>query len=157
MVIVEHHDDGGNVWWSEYLHLSAFSVEPGDRVEAGEPIGLSGNTGTKTTGPHLHLQIRVSGAWLASHRLPSTKVYRTEKKGLIYVDPLAIGLVPPTVPVAGVAGDPFATLAALGAGKPSPVKIKAWCRWQGTQAAGEWIIGALLIAGFAGWIRLPSR
>lgn len=37
-----------------YAHLSRFLVKPGDRVRKGQVIALSGNSGTRTTGPHLH-------------------------------------------------------------------------------------------------------
>ncbi|MCL4397763.1 M23 family metallopeptidase [Patescibacteria group bacterium] len=45
---------------SLYGHLSRTEVEPGQKVNAGEEIGLSGSTGF-STGPHLHLEIHQNG------------------------------------------------------------------------------------------------
>lgn len=41
-----------------FLHLSAIEVLEGQRVRAGQRIAVSGNTGRRTTGPHLHLACR---------------------------------------------------------------------------------------------------
>ena len=41
-----------------YLHLSKVLVRNGQRVRAGQVIAISGNTGKRTTGPHLHLSCR---------------------------------------------------------------------------------------------------
>ena len=47
-------DDGTEVW---YCHQVSALVEPGQRVEVAEPLGLVGSTGN-STGPHLHLEVR---------------------------------------------------------------------------------------------------
>lgn len=53
-VIIDH--GGGLV--TLYAHLSRIDVEPGDSVQTGEIVGLSGATG-RVTGPHLHWGAKV--------------------------------------------------------------------------------------------------
>jgi murein DD-endopeptidase MepM/ murein hydrolase activator NlpD len=50
-------DHGWGVY-SAYLHQSEFKVKVGDKVEAGQVIGLVGGTG-RAGGPHLHFEILV--------------------------------------------------------------------------------------------------
>ncbi len=52
-------DNGGGVE-TLYGHLSRFAVRSGQWVERGQLIGYIGSTGW-STGPHLHLEIRVGG------------------------------------------------------------------------------------------------
>lgn len=56
-VIVEHQ--GG--WRSVYGHLSRVDVQEGDVVAAGRKIAEVGSTG-RSTGPHLHFELRYAGA-----------------------------------------------------------------------------------------------
>jgi murein DD-endopeptidase MepM/ murein hydrolase activator NlpD len=42
---------------TRFAHLSEMNVKPGDVVQKGDFIGLSGNTG-RSNGPHLHYEIR---------------------------------------------------------------------------------------------------
>lgn len=53
LIIIEH----SNGFSTYYGHLSKINVVPGQYVKNGQFIGLSGNTG-RTTGPHLHFEIR---------------------------------------------------------------------------------------------------
>lgn len=52
-------DHGGGVV-TAYAHLSRFRVRVNDVVLAGQPIGAMGATG-RTTGPHLHFEVRLDG------------------------------------------------------------------------------------------------
>jgi murein DD-endopeptidase MepM/ murein hydrolase activator NlpD len=52
--------DHGNQVRTFYAHLSRVLVRPGTRVRPGQPIALIGTTG-RTTGPHLHYEIRING------------------------------------------------------------------------------------------------
>ena len=42
-----------------YLHLSKIRVRVGQHVNAGDVIAVSGNSGRRTTGPHLHISCRL--------------------------------------------------------------------------------------------------
>lgn len=47
-------------WTHRYCHLNGVSVKEGDKVEAGQQIGLAGSTGS-SNGPHLHWEIQFDG------------------------------------------------------------------------------------------------
>jgi murein DD-endopeptidase MepM/ murein hydrolase activator NlpD len=58
-VLLDHPED----YQTMYGHLSRIIVTDGQAVEAGEVIGLSGNSG-RSTAPHLHFEIRQRGTSL---------------------------------------------------------------------------------------------
>ena len=55
--------DHGQGLQTLYLHLSEIKVKPGDRVERGQELGLSGSSG-RATGPHLHVAVRWQGIYI---------------------------------------------------------------------------------------------
>lgn len=47
-----------------YCHLSKAVVKRGDIVNAGEIIGISGNTGTRSTGEHVHISVKYKSHYI---------------------------------------------------------------------------------------------
>ncbi len=57
VVLIEH----SNNLLTVYKHNTKLTKSQGDLVKAGEVIAISGNTGTLTTGPHLHFELWNNG------------------------------------------------------------------------------------------------
>lgn len=53
MIQIQHGDNLVSI----YKHNSMNLKKEGDRVKAGDPIAMVGNTGEQSTGPHLHLEL----------------------------------------------------------------------------------------------------
>lgn len=66
-IIIKHEDNS----YAEYLHLKkdGVLVKLGDKIEAGQCIALSGNTG-QSSGPHLHLCVFYYDGAHQRHSLP---------------------------------------------------------------------------------------
>lgn len=65
-------DHGGGVW-SGYSHLSRRDVVEGQRVAAGQRIGLAGDSGSATAA-HLHFEVSVAGTKIDPHAWLATRV-----------------------------------------------------------------------------------
>lgn len=55
---VEYARTDGSKVQCTYMHLKEITVKVGDTVQAGGRLGTSGNTGTRTTGEHLHFGVK---------------------------------------------------------------------------------------------------
>jgi murein DD-endopeptidase MepM/ murein hydrolase activator NlpD len=47
----------GKLWYVGYCHLKAEGLEVGTKVQEGDTIGFVGNTGSASSGAHLHLTV----------------------------------------------------------------------------------------------------
>lgn len=70
-------DDG---FVAYYCHLDARKVSEGRRIEAGEILGIEGNTG-RSTGVHLHFEVR---DWGNSQRDPCAYIGIPNKSGYVW-------------------------------------------------------------------------
>ena len=68
-IVIDH----GLGFMTMYMHLSEFKVKEGDKVEKGQVIALSGDTG-RATGPHLHMSVRWNGEYLDPAKLLALKL-----------------------------------------------------------------------------------
>lgn len=75
MVIVQHPDGRE----TRYAHLASISVSVGDPVTKGQPIALSGSTG-KSTGPHLHFEMRENGVAVDPLKVLSNVLPKTAER-----------------------------------------------------------------------------
>jgi len=78
VVVVRHY----NGLETLYAHLHRFKVEPGDRVKAGQLIGLGGSSG-KSTGSHLHFECRFKGKALNISNFVDLKTHQLYNDTLI--------------------------------------------------------------------------
>jgi murein DD-endopeptidase MepM/ murein hydrolase activator NlpD len=72
MIEVDH----GNSTVTRYGHLSGFAVAEGQSVRRGQIIGYAGMSG-RSTGPHLHYEVRVYDAPVNPHRFLKATLERT--------------------------------------------------------------------------------
>lgn len=82
--VVIRHDFGydGERLFTLYAHLSETKVEVGERVERGDLIALSGNTGL-STGPHLHFEVRLGTNTIYYTRNPELWIAPPEGWGVL--------------------------------------------------------------------------
>jgi len=63
--VILHH---GADLYTLYFHLSAFDVQPGDKVKKGQLLGKVGKTG-RVTGPHLHWSVKADNLYVDGETL----------------------------------------------------------------------------------------
>lgn len=83
-VVIVRHDFGyeGQQMFTLYAHLSAFVVAVGDRVKAGDVVGLSGESG-EVSGPHVHFEVRIARNNYFATRNPILWMVPLENHGVV--------------------------------------------------------------------------
>ncbi|NBE06765.1 M23 family metallopeptidase [Paragemmobacter ruber] len=115
--------DHGDGWETQYCHLrqGSLTVAPGDRVAAGQQIGLVGLSGN-TEFPHVHLAIRKDGVALDPFAPDPASACGAAPQDTLWADPIAYDPF-------GFTGAGFATdiplFDAIKAGLPSPATLPA--------------------------------
>jgi hypothetical protein len=56
----------GRVWYSFYAHLERIDVRVGQKLAAGDRVGICGDTGDSTA-PHLHYEVHRKPYWSTGH------------------------------------------------------------------------------------------
>lgn len=91
-VTVEYNRNDGSKYQCTYMHLSSIAVKVGDNVNAGQRLGVTGNTGTRTTGEHLHFGVKsVSTDGTARDIDPAAYLAEISQKGNIQLQTLHNG------------------------------------------------------------------
>lgn len=91
-VTLEYDRPDGSKYQTTYMHLSEIAVKTGDTVNAGTKIGVSGNTGTRTTGEHLHFGVKQISADGTTRDIdPAAYLAEIAVKGNIAVTAMHIG------------------------------------------------------------------
>lgn len=71
--------DHGYGMTTRYGHLQSISVKVGDVLKRGDNIGVQGNTG-RSTGTHLHYEVRFNGRPINPQRFLNAGIYAEEKR-----------------------------------------------------------------------------
>ena len=86
MVLIRHYNNLETL----YGHMSAIKVKVGQKVKAGDIIGLGGSTGN-STGPHLHFECRLLYACFDPEWIVDIKKYDLKTK-LVRIDKSYFGI-----------------------------------------------------------------
>ena len=90
-VVIEHSFGyQGESLFTLYAHLDEIHVEKGQEVRVGDQIGLLGETG-KTTGPHLHFEVRLGKNEYFSTRNPDLWISPPQGWGILVGQILTYG------------------------------------------------------------------
>ena len=86
-VTLEYERADGSKMRTQYMHMSEINVKVGDTVNAGQKIGVSGNTGTRTTGEHLHFgTIKISADGKQQWVNPAAYLAEINAKGNLNIE-----------------------------------------------------------------------
>jgi len=169
MIVVEYNRQDGSKIQTTYMHLSQIGVKEGDAVNAGQQIGVSGNTG-RSTGAHLHFETKSmnqNGEWqkfdptlyLAEMEVRGNQMIALDKNGKDYLAETRSQMV-----IGGsqngsqLQPDPKAALLANITNSNDPTKWLAYLMQQnGEQANGQDIFSELISSMFKSALGLMMK
>ena len=91
-VHIEYNREDGSRYEVAYMHLDSIQVKIGETVRAGQQVAVTGNTGTRTTGEHLHIGVKQTAANGNVRELdPAAYMAEIAKRGNIRTEMLCNG------------------------------------------------------------------
>lgn len=124
----------GNGWETRFLHCSASIKGVGSSVTRNVDVAKSGNTGSCTTGAHLHFEVRKDGV---SQSIPGAKGTYVTRNTLINQEYPGLNDVPTNVAIIDNTSSGFSVVGAWSTGTSASDKYGSDYRFRSTAAVSE--------------------
>lgn len=124
----------GNGWETRFLHCSASLVATGSTVVRNQDVAKSGNTGSCTTGAHLHFEVRKDGV---AQSIPGAAGTYVTRNTFINQEYPGLNDVPANVAIIDNSNTGFSVAGAWSTGTSATDKYGSDYRYRSTAAVSE--------------------